>query len=229
MVRPERVLVAGVSTRAAAESAARAGFAVTAIDAFGDLDHHAAVRALSLPRDFGAPMTAAAVARASRAIDCDAVAYVSNVDNHPGAVATLTAGRWLWGNPASVLDVSAIHCCANISDNEVWLRRMCSSARRPPHFGSAGRAPTGVRSDRSGFGRSATLPQHRPFPRGACRGRWLVNHWHRAAATECAPGVAARACRAVAISRSSSTERQPPSSSSRLRDMLCRSAFPVSW
>ena len=38
-VKPH-VLVAGVSTRAAAESAARAGFRVTAIDAFGDLDQH---------------------------------------------------------------------------------------------------------------------------------------------------------------------------------------------
>ena len=40
-----RLLIAGISTRAAAESAARAGFEVTAIDAFGDLDQHPGVRA----------------------------------------------------------------------------------------------------------------------------------------------------------------------------------------
>ena len=97
------MLVAGVSTRAAAESAARAGFDVTAIDAFGDLDHHPAVRGLSLPRDFGAPMSAPALARASRTIECDAVAYLSNLDNHRGAVAMLAAGRALWGNPPPVL------------------------------------------------------------------------------------------------------------------------------
>ncbi len=51
-----RVLIAGVSTRAAAESAANAGFTVTALDAFGDLDQHPSVRSLSLPRDFAAPL-----------------------------------------------------------------------------------------------------------------------------------------------------------------------------
>jgi len=93
----------GISTRAAAESAARAGFAVTAIDAFGDLDQHASVRSLSLPRDFGAPVSAQALADAARSIDCDAVAYLSNFENHPGAVSTLAAGRTLWGNGPAAL------------------------------------------------------------------------------------------------------------------------------
>ncbi len=100
---PGRVLVAGVSTRAAAESAARAGFAVTAIDAFGDLDQHASVRGLSLTRDFGLRVSARSAARAARTIECDAVAYLSSFDNHPGAVATLAAGRALWGNAPAVL------------------------------------------------------------------------------------------------------------------------------
>ena len=45
-----RVLVAGVSARAIAESAARAGFDVMALDAFADRDQHAAVRAFSVSR-----------------------------------------------------------------------------------------------------------------------------------------------------------------------------------
>lgn len=98
-----RVLIAGVSTRAAAESAARAGFAVTAIDAFGDLDQHPSVRSLSVPRDFGVPFTASTAARAARDIPCDAVVYLSSFENHPRAVGTLTAGRALWGNPPDVL------------------------------------------------------------------------------------------------------------------------------
>jgi predicted ATP-grasp superfamily ATP-dependent carboligase len=98
-----RVLVVGTSTRAAAESAARAGFAVTAIDAFGDLDQHASVRALSLPRDFGATVSARALAQAARTIECDAVAYLSTFENHPGAVRMLAAGRALWGNAPAVL------------------------------------------------------------------------------------------------------------------------------
>jgi predicted ATP-grasp superfamily ATP-dependent carboligase len=97
------VLIAGISTRAAAESAARAGFQVTAIDAFGDLDQHPAVRSLSMPRDYGLKPTAAAVARAARALECDAVAYLSPFENHPRALATLASGRTLLGNAPEVL------------------------------------------------------------------------------------------------------------------------------
>lgn len=100
---PTRVLIAGISTRAAAESAARAGFAVTAIDAFGDLDQHASVRCLTLQRDFGAPATAHGLTHAARSVECDAVAYLSSFENHPDAVSTLAAGRALWGNAPAVL------------------------------------------------------------------------------------------------------------------------------
>lgn len=106
-----RVLVAGVSARAAAESAAKAGFAVTAIDAFGDLDQHPAVRSLPLPRESHAPFTARAAADAVRDIEADAVAYLSPFENHARAVEALAsgrstplrAGRVLWGNPPDVL------------------------------------------------------------------------------------------------------------------------------
>ena len=100
---PQHVLIAGISTRAAAESAARAGFAVTAIDAYADLDQHASVRSLSLRRDLGAPVSAHAAARAARSIACDAVAYGSSFENHPRAVGLLAAGRALWGNSPEVL------------------------------------------------------------------------------------------------------------------------------
>ena len=59
------VLIAGVSTRAAAESAARAGFAVTAIDAFGDLDQHPSVRGLSLADNFSARAAASRPGRST--------------------------------------------------------------------------------------------------------------------------------------------------------------------
>ena len=99
----QRVLIVGLSTRAAAESAARAGFDVTALDAYADLDQHPSVRALSLPRDFKLHPTAPAGARAARTIESDAVAYLSSFENHPRAVTRLAAGRTLWGNPADVL------------------------------------------------------------------------------------------------------------------------------
>jgi predicted ATP-grasp superfamily ATP-dependent carboligase len=98
-----RLLIAGVSCRAAAESAARAGFEVIALDAFGDLDQHPSVQALSVPRDFETPFSAAAAARAARSIESDAVMYLSSFENHPKAVGSIGSGRELWGNPPSVL------------------------------------------------------------------------------------------------------------------------------
>jgi predicted ATP-grasp superfamily ATP-dependent carboligase len=98
-----RVIIAGVSTRAAAESAARAGYAVTSFDAYGDLDQHPSVRVVSLPRDVGVPFTPRAAARAARSIDADAVAYLSSFENHPRAVEILATRRSLWGNPPEVL------------------------------------------------------------------------------------------------------------------------------
>src|SRR5258706_8480549 len=95
-----RLLIAGVSTRAAAESAARAGFAVTSIDAFGDLDQHPSVQAHSLKGIFSPD----AACRFAATIECDAVAYVANYENHRDAVIRLAQGRALWGNAPDVLE-----------------------------------------------------------------------------------------------------------------------------
>jgi predicted ATP-grasp superfamily ATP-dependent carboligase len=93
------VLIAGVSTRAAAESAAAAGFAVTAIDGFGDLDQHPTVRVISLGADF----TPRRAARAAASIECDAAVYLASFENHPGAIDALDAHCVLWGNSAEVV------------------------------------------------------------------------------------------------------------------------------
>ncbi len=98
-----RLLVAGVTTRPIASSAARAGWTVTAVDAFGDLDLRACARVIALRREDGGFDTSAA-ATAARNIPADAVTYTSNFENHPSAVAALAAGRRLLGNPASVLE-----------------------------------------------------------------------------------------------------------------------------
>jgi predicted ATP-grasp superfamily ATP-dependent carboligase len=96
-----RVLIAGFSARAAAESAANAGFAVTAVDAFADLDQHPDVRTLTMPP--GTRFTAGAIARTARDVECDAVAYLANFENHPPAVQALASARTLWGNSPEVL------------------------------------------------------------------------------------------------------------------------------
>jgi uncharacterized protein len=98
-----RIVMAGVSTRAAADSAARAGFDVMALDGYADRDQHSEVRSVALPRDLGLDFTPQNAAAASVSIECDAVAYLSNFENDPAAVATLTGNRALWGNPPDVL------------------------------------------------------------------------------------------------------------------------------
>jgi predicted ATP-grasp superfamily ATP-dependent carboligase len=97
------VLICGTSTRAAAASAARAGFRVTALDAYADRDQHASVSALSAARDFATGSTASAMARAAARLEADVVVYLSPFENHPRAVARLAHGRTLWGNSPDTL------------------------------------------------------------------------------------------------------------------------------
>ena len=97
------VVIVGVSTRAAAESAARAGFAVTAVDAFADLDQHPDVTALAVSRDLGSPFSASTAARLATTIDVDAIAYLSPFENHGRAIHIMSRGRELWGNSPGVL------------------------------------------------------------------------------------------------------------------------------
>ena len=95
------LLICGASTRAVADSAARAGFSVTALDAFADLDQHPAVRAMSVVTNGHA--TAAALARSAMSVDAEAVVYLSPFENHPRAIARIAAGRRLWGNAPDTL------------------------------------------------------------------------------------------------------------------------------
>jgi len=97
------VVIAGLSVRAAAESAARAGYVVTAVDAFGDLDLERWARVLPVPRAPGAPYQASAAARLARTVEADAAAYTGSFENHPTAVRALAEGRALWGNGVATL------------------------------------------------------------------------------------------------------------------------------
>ena len=97
------VLLAGVSVRALAESAARAGATVIALDAYGDLDLRRIARVVAIPRDGSAKFDQMAVARASRDIDAGTVAYSSSFENAPEAVEVLARGRTLIGNSPDVL------------------------------------------------------------------------------------------------------------------------------
>jgi uncharacterized protein len=98
-----RVLIAGVSTRALAESAARAGYRVLAVDGFADLDLAACADAAIRVRDAAGRFQARLAARAARELTSPAVCYVASFENHPRAVRVLAGDRALWGNSPAVL------------------------------------------------------------------------------------------------------------------------------
>ena len=103
MTKRETVLLAGVSTRAVAAAASRAGHQVIAVEAFGDLDHPAGTQVTALPRDCGVPFSAARAALIASDADASVAAYSAGFENDPAAVARLAKGRQLWGNPPEVL------------------------------------------------------------------------------------------------------------------------------
>ena len=100
---PGSVLIVGVSTRAFAESASRAGHACVSVDAFGDLDQKARVVNVGFARDLGRPYSAAAAVAVGRRFPAASVAYVGNLENHPSAVRRLAVGRRLLGNTPATL------------------------------------------------------------------------------------------------------------------------------
>ena len=103
MTRPPQrhALLVGVTTRALAVSAAQAGYRVTAIDAFGDLDLCLVADVIRTPSE--RRFSPHAAAEIGSALEADLVAYTSNLENHPEAVSRLGAGARLAGNPPQVL------------------------------------------------------------------------------------------------------------------------------
>lgn len=100
----KHLILAGVTTRALAQSAARAGWRVTAVDAFGDLDLRDVATVVDTRAGAARRFSAHAAANAARGIGADAAAYTSNFENYPDAVATLSRGRRLLGNSPDVLE-----------------------------------------------------------------------------------------------------------------------------
>src|SRR5207249_3497302 len=108
-----RVLIAGVSTRGFAESAARAGYHVVAVDGFGDLDLRAWAATVLVARPKGGTrFSVGAALRAARGVSRDVVTYLASFENHPAAVGALArparscsrptgAGRCPWESRAS--------------------------------------------------------------------------------------------------------------------------------
>lgn len=94
-----RILITGVSTRALAESAKRAGYDFLTLDYFGDYDQKSWCENYSLKRDFGQAYGPAGLYEASRRLKYDAVVYTASLENAPRIVGKLAAGAGRAGEP----------------------------------------------------------------------------------------------------------------------------------
>lgn len=139
MTERARVILAGVTTRAMAASAIAAGHQVSAVEAFGDLDHPAAGSVTALPRDLPVRFSAARAAQVASHLVGEAAAYAASFENDPDAVAHLAEGRQLWGNSPGVLNrvrnplllsrvlreaglaTPAVRCSASTAAEGSWL------------------------------------------------------------------------------------------------------------
>lgn len=100
---PSPILLVGVTVRMLAQLAVRAGYAVTALDHFGDADLRATCPGRSLLRDEGLPYSATALVEVAGAMAAPAVVYTANLENFPAEVARLAQGRDLLGNRPETL------------------------------------------------------------------------------------------------------------------------------
>jgi predicted ATP-grasp superfamily ATP-dependent carboligase len=147
------VLIVGVATRGLAQSAARAGYEVIAVDGFGDLDLRACARAVVVARA-GERFSIRAALAAARAVPRDAVSYVGSLENHPHAVAALAARGALWGNAPAV------------------LRRVRDPARLAAGLASRGFVVPAVRRAAAGDARGHWLVKPRASGGGSGVARW---------------------------------------------------------
>jgi predicted ATP-grasp superfamily ATP-dependent carboligase len=89
-------LVVAVSARMIAQLAVADGYAVTALDRFGDVDLRAIAAGATAPNNDALTALAADV-------EADAVVYGGGLENRPDLVARLADGRELLGTPAELL------------------------------------------------------------------------------------------------------------------------------
>ena len=159
------VLVAGVTTRAIAVSAAHAGYKVTAVDAFGDLDLRAVADVITLGAAPGTRFDPLAAAIAGERVPAGLVAYTSNLENHPKAVERLARGRRLLGNSPAVL----IRVRNPITLSALLRRRgFATPATRATPVTKSGRTTWLLKPRRSGGGhRIEQWRRARPVPRGS--------------------------------------------------------------
>ncbi len=132
-----KILLVGVSVRAMAESAVSGGYRVAALDAFGDSDLRALAESYALGRDFGAAYSPGNLYRAGRGLRFDAVAYTSNLENHPRVLARFGRSHRIVGNAPGVV--------ASVRDwGDLFDRLGRAGFRAPRTLFAQGRPPAGT-------------------------------------------------------------------------------------
>jgi uncharacterized protein len=132
------VLLTGVSMRAAAQSAVKAGYHPHTVDAFADLDVPAPKQRPE-PVDGESRFDAGRVSRDTVGVPADVVVYGSGFENDLGAVDLISKGRALWGNPPAVL--------RKVRSPRLLLEGLASQGFRVPRIfepGAAATPPIGV-------------------------------------------------------------------------------------
>jgi len=113
------LLILGASARAAAFSAARAGFAPIACDIFGDDDLRSVAR--YVPVAGGYPE---GIARAVQSLPPVPWIYTGGIENHPALVASIARTKPLWGASAEAL--------RRVRDPSSVERALARTGARPP-------------------------------------------------------------------------------------------------
>ena len=100
-----RILITGVSARALAESACRAGWTqrIVTVDYFGDWDLQRSCENYSLRRDARCRYSVRRLLEACRRFQWDTVVYTANLENYPDAVSRVAAAGHLLGNSPTTL------------------------------------------------------------------------------------------------------------------------------
>jgi uncharacterized protein len=95
---PDRLVVVGASVRSLADSAARAGHEVHAVDLFGDGDLRAVAASWTCPRPYPAGLPAAVAL-----LPPGPWAYTGGLENHPDVIAAISRQRPLAGCSAAAV------------------------------------------------------------------------------------------------------------------------------
>ncbi|MGC1122021.1 MAG: ATP-grasp domain-containing protein [Candidatus Methanofastidiosia archaeon] len=101
-----RYLLVGLSTRAVAESAVRAGKDCVAVDFFGDLDLESVCRTVSVRREFGISLGSFSpyfLLKAAKLVHADCMIYVGPLENYPHILRKFAQYYEIIGNDAETI------------------------------------------------------------------------------------------------------------------------------